>query len=151
MPNPAFVPEDFAPPRRLDAELFRLEPLGPRHNDADHAAWTTSIEHIRATPGFAGRGWPPEAGMSLADNLRDLARHAADFEQRTGFTYSVLDGPTEADVVGCLYIYPAADDPAAAQVRSWVRADRAELDAPLHRAVADWLAAAWPFRRVDYR
>jgi hypothetical protein len=31
-----------------------------------------------------------------------------------------------------------------------VRADRAELDEPLYRAVRDWLARDWPFRRVDY-
>jgi hypothetical protein len=35
-------------------------------------------------------------------------------------------------------------------VRSWVRASRAELDAPLFRTVSTWLAEAWPFERVDY-
>ena len=58
----------------LTAGLFRLEPLGPRHNAADYAAWTASTGHIRATPGFAGTGWPHP--MSLADNRRDLERRA---------------------------------------------------------------------------
>jgi hypothetical protein len=35
-------------------------------------------------------------------------------------------------------------------VLSWVRASRAELDAPLWRAVSDWLGADWPFERVEY-
>jgi hypothetical protein len=35
-------------------------------------------------------------------------------------------------------------------VRSWVRADRAELDVPLHDAVATWLNEAWPFTAVRY-
>ena len=39
------------PPTSLDAAQFRLQPFGPQHNQADHAAWTSSIEHIRATPG----------------------------------------------------------------------------------------------------
>jgi hypothetical protein len=58
----------------------------------------------------------------------------------------------EADVIGCVYIYPLEPDPeaGAALVASWVRADRAELDVPLYRAVSDWLARDWPFRRVDY-
>jgi hypothetical protein len=34
-------------------------------------------------------------------------------------------------------------------VKSWVRADRAELDAELYRVVRDWLVANWPF--ADFR
>ena len=30
--------------------------------------------------------------MTLDANLADLVRHAKDFEERTGFTYSMLDG-----------------------------------------------------------
>ena len=53
--------------------------------------------------------------------------------------------------MGCVYIYPTEDRaPGAADVRSWVRADRAELDVPLHDAVAAWLAGAWPFKDVRY-
>jgi hypothetical protein len=52
------VPDGFVVPPPLTTDQFRLEPLGPQHNEADHAAWTTSIEHIRATPGFADTDWP---------------------------------------------------------------------------------------------
>jgi hypothetical protein len=31
----SFVPDDFEPPRRLVAEAFELEPLGPEHNESD--------------------------------------------------------------------------------------------------------------------
>ena len=123
---------------------FVLEPLGPEHNDADYAAWTSSIEHIRATPGFVGGKWPHE--MTLDENRADLERHARDFESRRGFTYTVLD-PNSRDVIGCLYIYPAEK---GALVMSWVRASRAALDAELRRVVRDWLADAWPFERVEY-
>lgn len=145
----AFVPDDFVVPQGLAADGFRLEPLGPRHNEADHAAWMSSIEHIRATPGFRERSWPPPAGMSLADNLRDLTSHADDFEKRTGFTYTVLDDAGK--VIGCVYIYPGHADERVTDVRSWVCADRADLDGPLHRAVASWLASDWPFTEVRYR
>jgi len=103
MSDQFFVPVDFAVPEGLTAEGFRLEPLGPQHNAADYAAWTSSIGHIRATPGFAGTSWPHE--MSLAENLRDLERHAQDFAERRGFTYTVL-GAGAGDVIGCVYIYP---------------------------------------------
>ncbi|HET7305357.1 MAG TPA: N-acetyltransferase [Segeticoccus sp.] len=129
-------------------DRFRLEPLGPRHNQADHAAWTSSIEHIRATPGYAGGSWPPPGGMSLHANHDDLRRHAADFEAGTGFTFTVLD-PADDDVIGCVYLYPASSANHDVTIRSWVRADRAELDVPLADAVAAWVAAEWPWQRVD--
>jgi hypothetical protein len=87
-PRPPFVPDDFAVPRELVAGEFRLEPLGPQHNAGDYEAWTSSMEHIRATPGFAGWGWPKP--MTPDDNLGDLRRHAEDFAARKGFTYTVL-------------------------------------------------------------
>jgi hypothetical protein len=142
-----FVPPDFVVPLSLETPHFRIEPLGPQHNEADYAAWTSSLEHIRQTPGYPDGNWPDD--RSLADNLRDLRRHADDFAHRRGFTYTVLD-PGTADVVGCVYIYPDPGVPQRAQVQSWVRASRAELDVPLWRAVSDWLATEWPLQTVAY-
>jgi hypothetical protein len=58
MESPSFVPPDFVVPSSLETPLFRLEPLGPQHNEADYAAWTSSIEHIRRTPGYPDGKWP---------------------------------------------------------------------------------------------
>ncbi len=149
MPTCAFVRDDFVVPLGLSGDGFRLEPLGPRHNEADHEAWMSSIEHIRATPGFRDHDWPPPGGMTLAENLRDLERHADDFEARTGFTYTVLDG--DGQVIGCVYIYPSRSEERGARVRSWVCAARGELDGPLHDAMAAWLTESWPFEMVQYR
>ena len=155
MSDQFFVPVDFAVPGGLTAEEFRLEPLGPQHNAADYAAWTASIGHIQATPGFAGTGWPHE--MSLAENLRDLERHAQDFAGRRGFTYTALSTST-GEVIGCVYIYPprgkSPGHPSAgaqhAAVSSWVRADHATLDPVLYHAVRAWLARDWPFHSIEY-
>jgi len=154
MSDELFVPEDFAVPDGLVAGEFRLTPLGPQHNEADYAAWTPSIDHIRATPGFIAGSWPHE--MSLADNLRDLERHAHDFAERRGFTYTVLSTRT-GDVIGCVYIYPARGrEPGSAagrrraSIQSWVRADCAALDPVLHDAVRAWAERDWPFESIDY-
>jgi hypothetical protein len=144
-----FVPAGFSVPDELATAEFRLVALGPEHNERDHAAWTSSIGHIRATPGFARHSWPPPEGMTLAQNRADLEQHAGDFAARRGFTYTVLE-PDGDDVLGCLYIYPARDAEHDADVRSWVRASAAHLDAPLHAAVSAWLAERWPFERVAY-
>jgi hypothetical protein len=142
-----FVATDFEPPTTLEGDDFRLEPLGPQHNEADHEAWTSSIAHIRSTPGFPDGTWPPPDGMSLERNLDDLRRHAADFHARTGFTFTVLD-PVSGDVIGCVYLYPSHSPDSDVTVQSWVRASHAELDVPLADAVAAWLAAEWPWKRV---
>jgi hypothetical protein len=144
----AFVPTDFEPPTRFVAGDFLLVPLGPEHNDRDYAAWTSSMEHIRRSPGFsAERSWPRE--MSLAENRVDLERHARDFHDRSGFTFTVL-GPDD-DVVGCVYVYPADDGIHDATVRSWLRESEAAHDEAFRRAIADWLASnAWPFQRPSY-
>lgn len=113
-----FLPADFSVPVALETPGFGLEPLGPEHNEQDYAAWTSSLEHIAATPGYAGLSWPRE--MTPDENRSDLQRHRA------------------------------RDRNHEARVHSWVRESRAELDAPLWRAVSEWLASDWPFRRVDY-
>jgi len=143
----SFVPADFDPPTRFAAGSFHLEPLGPQHNESDHAAWTSSIEHIRRSPGFPDGNWPHE--MTLEENRADLERHARDFFDRKGFTFTVLD--RNDDVVGCVYVYPARDGVHDARVQSWVTESEAEHDDALRRSLADWLTSdAWPFERPLY-
>jgi hypothetical protein len=142
-----FVPADFEVPARPETSEFVLEPLGPEHNEQDYDAWTTSMDHIADTPGFADRSWPRE--MTRDENRADLQRHADDFRNRTGFTYTVLD-PSRRNVIGCVYIYPRPNSDREARTRSWVRESHAHLDAPLWRAVSDWLDSDWPFASVEY-
>jgi hypothetical protein len=144
----SFVPDDADIPSRLVTELFRLEPLGPQHNDADRAAWMSSIPHIQATPGFVGRSWPPDDGMPAESNKRDLVRHEADFAARRGFTYTVLD-PESGETIGCVYLYPPKREGYDVNVLSWVTAARADLDAPLAETLLEWLERDWPFTRPD--
>jgi hypothetical protein len=143
-----FFDSDVDPPPPPRGDGFLLAPLGVEHNERDLEAWSSSLEHIHSTPGFEKSSWPDEP-TTLERNRRDLEGHAADFEARRGFTYTVLSDPGD-EVIGCVYIYPSRDDAADASVRSWVRATQSELDEPLFRTVSAWLDAAWPFERVDY-
>lgn len=144
-----FVPDDFDAPDGLVTEAFRLEPLGPQHNEQDHEAWMSSIEHIRSTPGFPDGSWP--TAMTLERNLEDLERHARDFVDRRGFTYTVIERGDAGDaIIGCVYLYPTKDERFDVEAQSWTRASRADLDVALWRAVSTWLADDWPFTRVLY-
>ncbi len=140
-----FVPADFAVPTTWKGPGFHLEVLAPMHNERDHEAWMSSIDHIRSTPGMGDWDWPTP--MTLTENLGDMEMHAAEFANRTSFTYSILDGD---DVIGCVYIHPGHDAEDGARVRSWVRASRAEMDAVVWKALSAWLRDAWPFRSVSY-
>jgi hypothetical protein len=144
-----FVPPDFDVPLGLETSEFVLEPLGPEHNELDYDAWTSSMEHIRATPGYPDGRWPRE--MTRDENLADLQRHADDFRARKGFTYTVLD-PASRDVIGCVYIYPQRDTDTDndALTLSWVRESHAHLDTALWHAVSEWLESDWPFASVEY-
>ena len=140
-----FVPANFEVPDSFDGPGFRLEPLGPEHNERDHEAWMSSIAHIRSTPGFPDGSWPTP--MSLERNRQDLVRHARDFEMRRGFTYTILD---DQDVIGCVYIYPSDRAGHDAEVSSWVRESRAEMDTAVWMALTEWIGEAWPFSHFYY-
>lgn len=147
MENP-FVPPSFEVPLTYAWSDFHLEPLDEQHNDRDHAAWMSSIDHIRSTPGFSPDeepGWP--IAMTLERNREDLARHARDFAERKGFTYSILEGD---DVIGCIYIYPSRRPAHDAEISSWVRESRAELDALVREELDRWIDEAWPFSNPSY-
>ena len=126
---------------------FMRQSLLHQYNDWYYESCSSALEQIHNTPGWETSSWPDD--RSLVDNLRDLQGHADDFENRSGFTYTVLD-PATSDVVGCVYIYPDDSEQHDARVLSWVRASRPELDVQLWRAVTAWLADEWPFARVAY-
>ena len=153
MPGAArFVPDEFVVPRSLAGDGFRLAPLGPQHNASDHQAWSSSLDHIRATPGFTASDWDGDTWpypMTAEANLADLEMHAAEFERGEAFAYTVLGAGTDA-VNGCVYIDPDTTGAAEAMVRCWVSAPHAHLDAALADAVARWLRTEWPFATVRF-
>ena len=141
---PSFVPPDFVVPVVYENPPFRLVPIGPEHNDRDYDAWTSSVDHIRRTPGFAEYSWPRE--MTNEQNLSDVMRHADEFRQRTAFMYTVI---VDNEIVGCVHIYPSGSV-GHANVLSWVRQDRASLDEELYDGVDRWLHDYWPFSAITY-
>ena len=144
----SFVPPSFDVPDTHVWSEFHLEPLSEPHNDRDHTAWMSSIDHIRSTPGFRPheeRHWP--VAMTLEENREDLVRHAEDFRQRRSFTYSILEGD---DVIGCIYIYPGKRPDHDAVISSWVRQSHADRDEEVREALGRWIDEAWPFSSPFY-
>lgn len=141
-PRP-LVPTEFAVPVPPPHPKFVFEVLGPEHNSADLDAWASSIDHIHATPGFGPDGWPRRP-YTLQENLADLVQHRDHHDRRVDFAWTVLDPTDRQLVIGCVYLEPDPTGAADAEARSWVRADRADLDEPLRRHLHPWFANAWP-------
>jgi hypothetical protein len=137
-----FMPAAFDVPRIVRFPSFRLEALGPEHNERDHAAWMSSMEHIHATDGFEGHPWP--VPMTLEENLADMEMHAREFDDRTSFTWSIVASQGD-EVIGCVYLYPFDPSrPGRGRFRCWVTAARAAEDAPIRDQLDEWFAANLP-------
>ena len=150
-----FVPKDARIPTELRTDTFFLRPLRASDVELDYDAVMASQESLRRRT--AGR-WP-RAGFSIEENLADLQEHEEDFHARRGFTYTVLD-PSETRCLGCVYVYPLADDDGDRDVhdreavtRFWVRPDgvAADLERQVLMALVPWLRADFPFARLLFR
>jgi hypothetical protein len=83
---------------------------------------------------------------TLEENQADLERHRDHHQRRLDFAWAVLERAQPDTVIGCVYLKPDLTGAADAEARSWVRADRAELDGLVRDHLRPWFAAAWPIR-----
>ena len=142
------VPDGFDVPLRLETERLRLRPLLASDAVKDYDAVMTSAERLKSV--FCPIDtWPD--GLTLEQNLKELAWHEIEFQKRRSFAYTVVS-LDESRVLGCLYLHPTACSGYDVEVSMWVRASEAEtgLDAHLYDTVRRWIAEAWPFENPAY-
>jgi len=142
-----FVPESFPVPEELIHEHFVLKPLKAVHAELDYRAVMSSVDHL--TGAIGRRDWP--GNLTLEEDRVALAGHEWEFENRTGFVYTVMN-TAETEVIGCVYIYPSRLDDFDTEVALWVteREFNRGTDKVLFDAVALWLDTAWPFEHIIY-
>ena len=148
-PDSAFVPADFEVPTLVEAEGFKLVPLGPALVDIDYEAYMSSIEHLQST--FTRSTDWPHADIDDAAAMQDMLNEEDRFKRRVSFAYGVLtpDGDRER---GCIYVRPSRKDGFDAQVSLWVTKAEfdAGFDAELYEWAQSWVADNWPFANVAY-
>ena len=141
------VPESFQPPRAYAGKGYKLVPLGPDVAQLDFNAYMSSIDHIRS--GMGGN-WPT-AGLTIADQAKDMAGEKAQWDARKSFPYAVLaaDGSKE---LGCFYIRPSAKEGYDAVATMWVTKDQFDngFEKQLLNDMKAWLASAWPMKKVAW-
>lgn len=145
----AFVPDEFEPPVLVEAEGFKLVPLGPELVEMDYAAYMSSIEHLQET--FTRSESWPHADIDDEAAMQDMLNEEKRFNARESFAYAVLtpDGERER---GCVYVRPASKPGFDAEVSLWVTKAEYDVgfDETLYEWTLQWLEEEWPFSEVAY-
>lgn len=142
-----FVPPDFQIPQTLETAEFRLRMLTIHDVVKDYDAVMTSAAYLRRLYPYGK--WPE--GLTLEQNLIELAWHHHEFQRRTSFAYTVVT-LSEDRVLGCVYINPTLRHDYDAVIHMWARESElaSGLENRLFAAVKDWVAGIWPFTHVLY-
>jgi hypothetical protein len=145
----SFVPEGFHVPDALETDQFRLRMLRITDVVKDYDAVMTSVDHLQHVFGEYSN-WPPK-DLSFEQDLIDLGWHQREFQNRSSFTYTVMN-LDETQCLGCMYIYPSRSAGFEADIYMWVRKSEFEkgLDSILFTTIKNWVADEWPFRKVRY-
>lgn len=156
--------DETAPvPSGLRHEQFVATPLTTETAALDYASYMASPDVIRV---HSDGRWPVE-GFTFADDLKLVAQHQSDHQDRRAFTF-VLLAPSLDEAVGCLYLNPLREyfqradagaelldavPPASAMVTFWLRQDQQNtgLAEVVVEAVNDWLVTGWPFATHFFR
>ena len=96
-----------------------------------------------------GGTWPE--GLTIEENLIDLAWHQREFTIGHSFAYTVMNDD-ESRCLGCCYINPSDRPGFDAVAFYWVREAEfnAGFDAVLGAAFRRFIKEQWPFGRVGY-
>lgn len=148
MYNRRLVPKDFQVPARLEGPGFHLRMLSVHDVVKDFAAVVESEGRLVGSMGD-GSDWP--RGLTIEENLIDLAWHHREFTIGHSFAYTVMNDD-ESRCLGCCYINPGDKAEYDAAAFYWVREREFKLgfDAILGAAFRGFLAAQWPFKTVAY-
>jgi len=147
--KPLVAPE-FNVPERLETPRFTLRMLTIHDLVKDYDAVMSSADHLTSTySAITGGAWPN--GLTLEEDLIDLAWHQREFTLRSSFAYTVM-APDESVCLGCVYIDPTLKQGFDATVTLWVRASELDggLDGELYKTVRAWVKEIWPFDKVAY-
>jgi hypothetical protein len=148
MYNRPLVPTDFVVPERLQGTGFHLRMLSVDDLDKDFEAVTESAARLK---GLLDPDSPWPDGLTKQEDLIDLAWHEREFTIRHSFAFTVMSNDN-ARCLGCMYIFPSANENFDAAVFYWAREghDADVRDAELGRLIHAWLKTDWPFERVAY-
>lgn len=139
--------DGFTPARETTLAGVSLRVLAMDDLEPDYAAVTESGDALHDLF-YAGDRWPD--GLSKRDNLMDLAWHEKEFKRGTSFAWG-LWRPDGDRYLGSAYVYPDAEQRAAAHAVHWIRTgeDDPALRSAFRSAWEDWVRG-WPLASVRF-
>jgi hypothetical protein len=142
------VPDGFDVPDGLEWQGHRLRMLSIDDVEKDFEAVTASADRIR---GLLDPASPWPGGLTLKEDLIDLAWHQREFTLRHSFAFTLM-ASDECRCLGCFYIFPSNAAGYEAVAYYWVRSgdDADRRDRELGLQVREWLAQKWPFKHVAF-
>jgi len=94
--------------------------------------------------------WPAD-DMTIEENYRDLKIHQDEFDNREGFSYTVVN-KEDTECIGCIYIWPWSygfyDSLSFYWVTDKVKAQGFEKE--LGKFLDKWLKEFWGFEKILY-
>jgi len=146
-PAATLVDANFVVPQRYTFSNVVLVKVDPEYAAQDHRALMQAKAQIRQD---LGTPWP-EDNLALAENTASLISDLQAFNQRTNFTYHLIERATD-QVIGCVYISQTGASQHQAAMYYWlIPAYYNSTDHPVIRqGLQQWLKTAWPFREVDF-
>lgn len=144
-------------PTHIEGTGFNFEVLHPSHVALDFHALMKSKDFLRR---WSNSTWP-EDKFTLQDNLLDLEWHYDEFEEKTAFTYTILNHDKTL-CLGCIYIRPVVSiqslspdelkrlAPFRFFVSYWVITDirNTPLENQIFSILMEWLQTDWHFSSV---
>jgi hypothetical protein len=141
------VPEHFHVPDQVALPTIKLLKVDPAYAEQDYQALMAARLQIRQA---LGSDWPAD-NLTLAENKASLVNDLNAFNQRTNFTYHLLD-PASGQLIGCLYISQSGSAQYQATVYYWLIPEFYQSSAhpAIRAALTQWISSSWPFSTVDY-
>lgn len=141
-PHPAFADREIPENKQLGA--FHLKALGVADVERDYEAVMESAADIKAT--FPHFTWPE--GLTLDDNLLDLAWHQREFAAKRSFAWVIEDA--DGAYLGCAYVYPSIEGDTLAEVWWWWKTGTSPDKTAFRVDFLGWLSQPeWP--ELDYQ
>jgi hypothetical protein len=141
----AMVPDDFSVPGRIDGDGLHLRMLSIHDVIKDFDAVMASVDSLVGGMDPAST-WP--RGLTIEENLIDLAWHHREFTIRHSFAYTVM-APDESRCLGCAYLYPSDKAGFDAMAYYWARSADAGLEIRIGKAFRGAIAR-WPLKRIAF-
>ena len=147
MPDTPLVPDDFEPPRTMEAEDFQLRPLDYEVMLQDFEAVVTGASGIAKA---YQRDESYYRNFTLQDEVIEIGWHMGEWRRRNSFAYAIMSHDGER-CFGSFYIYRTPKCEHDAMGILWTIPDPdPEFDTSVFETVAKWVDVSWPFATIGY-